>query len=176
MRWKLLARTLWHHHRAALVGLSTAALALGALPFAWFGADRADEGPERERTRLLLDRLWFDELPEERRQSVRIWLFASSGIGLYREGSAYRFGLDFFELYRNDDELEIEWLQDGVEDETDFEVTRCDDRAPFDLCLTFEETPRGPRRYYGFSDDAALTEHAPWAAALRARHRLLAPR
>lgn len=165
MRWKLLARTLWNHHRAACVTGLAALIALGALPFALGDGDGC--APRRGNSRLLLDRVWFDQYPEDERDELSIWIFLSSGVGLYQHGSQYRASYEIFELVRNGHDLEVTFLQDGEEARTRFEITRCDDVPPFDLCLTLDDPARGPRRYFAFSDESALAERLPWATRLR---------
>lgn len=172
MRWKLLAKTLWNHHRKATLGavgaVTLLALVLTAVPLGstcGSGVSRApDDTTDARRSRLLLDRVWFDRYPEDARDEISIWIYISSGVGLYQQGSSYRASYDIFEFVRNDRDLELTFLQDEEEASTRFEVERCDEAPPFDLCLTLESPARGPQRYYGFSDESALSEHLPWAA------------
>lgn len=174
MRIRLLARALWRHHRrASLVALGVA-LALLAAPFALVGP--SDDAPAEDpaaRPYLILDRVWLDRYPEEARDELKLWFWSSSGLGVYQQGSAYRFSIDVFDFSRNGRRLEMTFLQDEARARTRFQVAECDE-APFDLCLTLDESPRGPRRYFGFSDHRAQEQALPWLSEVEARARAAA--
>ena len=174
---RLLAIGLWRFHRKALViGLSGLLALAGALvaigggcpsqrPACGGAASLDGEMPGR----ALLDRAWFSELPEDELASFDAWVFLSSGVGIHHAGSSYRFTMDTFEFERQGERVELTYLQDGATASTDFTVSRCSELPPFDLCLDLADAPRGPSRYYGFSDDEGYEEHAPAAAALLVR-------
>jgi hypothetical protein len=50
--------------------------------------------------RDLLNRIWFDKLPEKRSDEVTIALFFGGGIGVFDTGSAYRASFEMFEFER----------------------------------------------------------------------------
>lgn len=168
MRWKLLARALWAQHRkvivaiAALSTLGVVALSLSSSCPSRRGCPCAQAVPAGDDS-LVFDRVWFDRYPEAPREEIAVWVYLSDGIGLYQQGSAYRGSFDIFELRREADVLELRWMQDEVVDRTRFSVERCDERPPFDLCLTLDTPARGPSRYYGFSEESDVAAHAPWA-------------
>lgn len=178
MRWKLLARVLWSRYRKPALLLAALGM-LGSL--AWSVSSSScpsregcpcEGGPAaNESESLLFDRVWLDRYPEEPRDELALWVFLSDGIGAYQQGSAFRGSFDVFALERQDDALELSWMQDEVVDRTRFTVERCDERPPFDLCLTLESPARGPSRYYGLSDEQAEAAHFPWAARVLDRAR-----
>ncbi len=38
-----------------------------------------------------------------------------------------------------------------------------DQRSPFDLCLDIPDTPRGPKRFYGFNHGEDFAARIPWS-------------
>jgi hypothetical protein len=54
-------------------------------------------------------------------------------------------------------------LQDEKRASTRFTVKACDDEPPFDLCLDLADSPRGPKRYYGFGDVDDKQRAIPWS-------------
>lgn len=119
--------------------------------------------------RQILGRLWFDQYPANRRDDIQFFIFLGGGIGLYEKGSAYRWADDIFEFERQRDVVTMTFLHDKKTARVKFEITKCDDKPPFDLCLTFDDSPRGPKRYYTFADEDDMAARLPWSrAALRA--------
>lgn len=154
----------------AAAGALGAAAALGAATLRSTD-DRGSPGAgaldgSQDNPRKILGRGWFDTWPEKRRDNVRFFFFGGGGIGIYEEGSSYRYAVDVFELERQNDRLSITFLQDGKKTETTFKITPCDEKPPFDLCLDLADSPRGPKRYYGFDDDDDYAAKAPWADAM----------
>ena len=174
MRIRLLARALWRHHRrASLVALGVT-LVLLAAPFAFVGG--SDDAPTDDpvaQPHLILDRLWFDRYPEQARDDVKLWLWSSSGIGVYYQGSAYRYSIDTFDFRRSGRRLDMTFLHDEARARTRFQIAECDE-APFDLCLTLDDSPRGPRRYYSYSNGRAQAPALPWLSDVEARLRAAA--
>jgi hypothetical protein len=156
----------------AAVGTLGAAAAVGGAALST-GDDRgaADQGRDAldrplDDPRKILGRGWFDSWPEKRRDNLRLFYFGGGGVGLYEEGTSYRYAVDWFDLERQGDKLTIKFLQDGVTVETKFTISRCDEKHPFDLCLDLANSPRGPKRYYGFDDDEDYATKMPWAAGM----------
>lgn len=116
--------------------------------------------------RAILGRVWFDELPKKRTDTVEVLIFLAGGIGIHERGSVWRATTDVFDFERQGDKVALTFLQDGVKAETRFKVTPCSDKPPFDMCLDFERSPRGPQRYYGFGDDEDLATRVPWGRAM----------
>ncbi len=148
---------------AALVGLGLGLRGRRDTPLDPPGPESAAATSPRD----LLNRIWFDRLPEKRSDEVTIGIFLGGGIGLFDTGSAYRAAFELFEFERKSTELDLVFLHDKKRAAVKYTVTACDDRPPFDLCLTLEGAPRGPKRLYGFSHDDEESAKVPWARDLR---------
>jgi hypothetical protein len=116
--------------------------------------------------RLVLGRVWFDRYPEKRTEEVQIFIFLAGGIGIYEKGSAWRASNDIFEFERQGDALRMTFLHDKKNADTKFTVRACDEKPPFDLCLDLQDSPRGPKRYYGFGDADEAARQIPWGQAM----------
>jgi hypothetical protein len=117
--------------------------------------------------RDLLNRIWFDKLPEKRSDEVTIALFFGGGIGVFDTGSAYRASFEMFEFERKATELDFVLLHDKKRATVKYTVSDCDDKPPFDLCLVLEGNPRGPKKLYGFAYDDDEAAKVPWSRDLR---------
>lgn len=157
----------------ALVGLGVtfAAIGLAAIgSHVLCPTERETAGPSAavdalDNPRKILSRGWYDSWPEKRTDVLRFYYFGGGGIGLYDEGSSYRYSIDVFDLERQNNKLTIKFLQDGKVTETTFTVTPCTEKYPFDLCLDLADSPRGPKRFYSWDDDEDNTDRLPdWAA------------
>lgn len=114
---------------------------------------------------LLVDRPWYDRIPANQESQLMIFTFSRTGIGVYNEGSAWRGRYDVFQFSRSESRLRIVFQQDRARHETAFTITSCQN-GPFDLQLRLAESPRGPRTYYGSSeqslgDDSASARSLP---------------
>jgi len=113
--------------------------------------------------RQILGRVWFDHLPKNRGDDVTIAVFFGGGIGLYDKGSAWRSTIDIFDFERRKDVLDMTFLHDKKSASTKFEIKACDDKPPFDVCVTFDDAPRGPKTLYGFAYDDEMERAVPWS-------------
>lgn len=117
-------------------------------------------------SRLVLGRVWFDHYPKTRGEDVTIGIWLAGGIGLYDTGSAWRSTVDVFEFERRGSTLDMTFLHDKKKASPKFTIKRCDEQPPFDLCLDFDDAPRGPRRLYGFGDEGDAAAKVPWSRDL----------
>jgi hypothetical protein len=115
---------------------------------------------------LLLERPWFDTLPEAPSDKFSAWLLFDDGIGLYRVGSSFRFQMDIVSHERKGEALTVVTLDDNKKKETRFSITSCSDKPPFDLCLTFAQAPLGPTKLYSFKDSNQAARRLPWIKGL----------
>jgi hypothetical protein len=137
------------------------ALLLPAVPLAaWLLPARAPVAPANPD--LLQERLWLDKLPEEPTDKFALWLFVDDGYGFYRQGSGFRFQVDVVGYERKGDQLRVTLLEDHKKKETRYSIRPCDEKPPFDLCLTFDSAPLGPTKFYGFSDSEQTARRLPW--------------
>jgi hypothetical protein len=127
------------------------------------GCGRADVQAD---PRILLGRVWFDKLPSSRSDEVVVGIWLGGGIGLYDTGSTWRSTIDIFDFERRGSKLDMTFLHDKKKKTVSFEVTKRDDKPPFDLCLTFDDPPRGPKRLYGFGDGGDEASRVPWSKDL----------
>ena len=142
------------------------ALLLPTLPLAaWLAAPARTAAVAPATPELLQERLWLDRLPEEPSDRFALWLFVDDGYGFYRQGSGFRFQVDVVGYERKDDRLAITVLEDRKKKEARFSIRRCDEKPPFDLCLTFDSAPLGPTKLYGFSDSEQAARRMPWLDA-----------
>jgi hypothetical protein len=143
----------------ALVVLILAS-ALGVLAAVGVSAIRPHDGPPGPRA--ILNRGWYDRYPRKRTDEVKFIVFFGGGFGIYEEGSAYKTAYESFEFERQNDKIWFRFLQDGKTAESRFTITRCDEKSPFDLCLDIPDTPRGPKRFYGFDWYDEFESKIPW--------------
>lgn len=127
-----------------------------------------DEATVEAAPRDLLNRLWFDKLPEKRTDEITIALFFGGGIGLFESGSAYRSSFEVFEFERKATELDLVLLHDKKRAQVKYTVRACDDTPPFDLCLELEGSPRGPKKLYGFAYGEDEAAKVPWSRDIKA--------
>ncbi|MFO0549570.1 MAG: hypothetical protein U0271_14350 [Polyangiaceae bacterium] len=141
------------------------ALAGGAATLAW----RATHAPEAVEVavtpRLVLNRVWFDKLPEKPTDSIDLWIFLGGGIAFHETGSQFDFKVEIAEFERRGSKLDITMLQNKKRITTAFDVGECHDNPPFNLCLTLKDMPGGAIKLYGFAYDDELERAAPWAKA-----------
>ena len=67
------------------------------------------------------------------------------------------------EFERRKDVIDLTFLHDKKSASTKFEIKSCDDKPPFDVCVTFEDAPRGPKTLYGFAYDDEMDRAVPWS-------------
>ncbi|MEZ4263741.1 MAG: hypothetical protein R3B36_31905 [Polyangiaceae bacterium] len=122
---------------------------------------------ETQDPKEILGRVWFDKLPATRKDPVDVWIFLGGGIGIEDKGSFYKFTIEMFDLERRGSELEIAFLQDGKKAKTTFDIKPCDDKPPFNRCLTFSPPLRGVSKLYGFAYDDEMDAHVAWGRSVR---------
>jgi hypothetical protein len=117
--------------------------------------------------RAILSRAWFDAYPEKATDVFTLALYFSGGIGVYRTGSMYKNSIEFFEFERRGKALDLTLLQDKKAATTTFEIKACDDKPPFDLCLTLAQPVRGPKTLYGFAYEDDEAANLPWVQSIK---------
>jgi hypothetical protein len=152
---------------AVAVVISAASILVLALVFAMTGL-RNNPRPGGEgmgNPRGLIGRPWLDRYPEKSRDEIDLLIFFGSGFGLYEHGSRWRATLEFFEFERQGNAVELTFFQDNKRHKTRFNVVECHDDDNFDLCLDFDSSPRGPKRYRSWGRDGDDEQRLPWLAA-----------
>jgi hypothetical protein len=115
--------------------------------------------------RAVLGRYWFDRLPENDRDPVLTYLFLGGGVAIREEGSFWRSTTEYFDLERRGTTLALMSLHDGKKSEPTFRLERCDEKPPFDLCLTLEGGGEAARKLYGFTYGEDLMRSLPKGGA-----------
>lgn len=137
------------------------------------GTDPAPLAEPSAAGRAVLNRGWFDRLPSSPKDDSVFWVFLSGGIGVQISGSYYRWSTELFDLERQKSSLELVTLQDKKTIRFSFEIKRCDDKPPFDLCLFLSEPLRGKKVLYGFGDEGDAAHRYDWFRQLRGHSRPL---
>lgn len=104
---------------------------------------------------LFFDRTWMTEIPEDRTEFVHgLVALEEHGIGAFFKASSYRLEEEIFEHEPDGRGLKIRFPQTGRRARFTYQVRRCDDHPPFDLCLTLSRNPwGGPRQLFGYLDE-----------------------
>ncbi len=128
--------------------------------YLWPRDDGQAEARRGDDPRMVLDRVWVDSMPERYTDYVHAMLVLSDApIGLFQKASAYQVNLEIMEFRRDGGTLQIRYPQSGKSEQVKFKISRCNDLPPLDLCLDFAKGPwRGPKRYYGATDESHLPE------------------
>lgn len=175
MRWSKLIKAIWGLYKVPIaIGTGCAIVMLVAVHGFGMSSNGSPQRPHASAPpRQLLGRVWFDHYPESSRDQNSYAIFLAGGLGLTQDGSLWRSRQEIFDFERRGGQLDLELIQDGRRTTVGFTVESCDDRPPFDLCLTLDENPTGgPTRFYSFGDGEDFAEHLPWANDLVAAARV----
>ena len=128
--------------------------------------------------RLILGRVWFDKYPEKATDEIDIWIFLGGGIGIHEKGSRYKAEFEIFELERQGSKLDITYLHNNKKASATFKVEQCEEKRPFNACLTLNGLPGGTVKLYGFLYDDEMDAAIPWGKSRMeaAKALLAAPR
>jgi hypothetical protein len=109
-----------------------------------------DDGEARK---LLLDRNWLTEMPEGERDRFHVYRFVPSmGGGVFQDRTIFKGTFELFKFETAADEIRFNLLETHTKVVSKFRIEEIDD-PPFDLKLTIEADPRGPRFYYGMRSE-----------------------
>jgi hypothetical protein len=142
--------------------------ALMALPFVLAAACSSPE-PSRiadgEAARLLIDRNWIDHMPETHSDRLHVFRFVPKmGGGVFQDRTLFKGEFELFVFRVHGSELDFVFPDNGDRVRSGFRIEKVDGPSPFDLKLTIDASPRGPRVYYGIR-----AETDPHGTALEAR-------
>ena len=106
--------------------------------------------PADEAKTLLIDRNWLDRMPETERDRLFVYRFVPNmGGGVFQDRTLFKGTFELFSFSVDGDRLRFV-LHETKQDVTSrFTIERVDGPAPFDLKLTIDEDPRGPKVYFG---------------------------
>jgi len=117
---------------------------------------RQDAVGGKEAARLLVDRNWLDVWPHDKDDRLHVFRFTPSmGGGVYQDRTVFRGEFELFTFAIREDELSFDLPHTGEHVQTRFKIERVDGPEPFDLRLTLDRSPRGPRVYYGRTAEGA---------------------
>jgi hypothetical protein len=117
--------------------------------------EAAAVAPE-EAGRLLVNRNWLDLMPRDEHERLHVYRFTPAmGGGVFQDRTLYAGQFELFNFKTRGRELEMRLPHKKQLVVTQFEIRHVKGHEPFDLELTLAHDPRGPRRYYGFSDEGA---------------------
>ncbi len=99
--------------------------------------------------RLLLRRPWLDHLPTDPYESYRALIFEPKGVGVKLRATAYKGQWEMFLFRANDKEVRFFFPHDKKRFATQYSISKIQ-RGTFDLELTLENMPKGPKTYYSW--------------------------
>lgn len=115
---------------------------------------RATPVSAAEAASLLIDRNWLDTWPRDKDDHLHVFRFTPSmGGGVYHDRTVFQGKFELFTFETQGDQLRMVFPHTGETSTTTFRIERVDGPAPFDLRLTLDKSPRGPRVYYGMSSE-----------------------
>jgi hypothetical protein len=116
-----------------------------------------DDGEARK---LLLDRNWIDRMPQTERDRLHVYRFVPSmGGGVFQDRTLYKGTFELFRFSTERDEIHFDLPETHQDLVSKFRIESVDGPAPFDLKLTIEADPRGPRVYYGMRTETDRDGH-----------------
>lgn len=107
-----------------------------------------------EARKLLLDRNWIEHMPETERDRFHVYRFVPSmGGGVFQDRTIFKGTFELFQFETAADEIRFNLLETHQKVVSKFRIEEVDGPDPFDLKLTIEADPRGPRFYYGMRSE-----------------------
>ena len=114
-------------------------------------SDIVDDGEARK---LLLDRNWLDRMPETEKDKLFVYRFVPSmGGGVFQDRTIFKGTFELFMFEATDGEIRFVLPETKEKVTSKFVIENVDGPAPFDLKLTIEGDPRGPKVYYGMRSE-----------------------
>ena len=115
--------------------------------------------------KLLIDRNWIDHMPQTHTDRLHVFRFVPTmGCGVFQDRTLFKGEFELFVFRVHDSELDFVFPDNGDRVRSSFRIEKVDGPTPFDLKLTIDASPRGPRVYYGIR-----AETDPHGTALAAR-------
>jgi hypothetical protein len=131
-------------------------------------APRVRHVDDETAARLLIDRNWIDRMPQTARDQLHVYRFVPSmGGGVYQDRTLFKGTFELFTYDVEGNRIDIFTPEDHERHVTGFHVDEVSGPAPFDIRLTLDRAPRGPRVYYSVKSQTA-TDTTALDAALRA--------
>ena len=129
---------------------------------------RDDALSPTDAARLLEDRNWLDVMPKNEHERLNVFRFTPRmGGGVYQDRTLFKGTFELFQYEVDGGKIEFKLPHTREVVRTTYRIRRTKEHRPFDLELTIDRSPRGPSRYFGFSDEKAT--EADVEALVRAR-------
>jgi hypothetical protein len=120
-------------------------------------SDSRSSVSDGEAARILVDRNWIDVWPEDKDDRLHVYRFVPSmGGGVFQDRTVFHGEFELFTFEIEGDTLELVLPHTGDTVRTRFRIDRVSGPAPFDLRLTLDADPRGPRVYFGRSAETSV--------------------
>src|SRR6478609_5920089 len=111
---------------------------------------KSNDIPDGEARRLLLDRNWIDRMPETERDRLHVYRFVPSmGGGVFQDRTLFKGTFELFSFKVDGNKILFDLHETKTKVASTFKIERVDGPKPFDLKLTVDADPRGPKVYYG---------------------------
>jgi hypothetical protein len=110
--------------------------------------------PAKEAQTLLIDRNWIDRMPETEKDKLYVYRFVPSmGGGVFQDRTIFKGTFELFMFEATAGEIRFVLPETKEKVTSKFTIENVDGPAPFDLKLTIEGDPRGPKIYYGMRSE-----------------------
>jgi hypothetical protein len=126
------------------------------------GPARPSVSPD-EAQRLLLNRNWLDQLPEDEHTRLHVYRFVPRmGGGVYQDRTLFAGKFELFTFEHTGEEIRFHLPHTKERRTVAYRITALQpgEAPPFDLRLQFDRSPRGPATYYSVRADSAASAEA----------------
>src|SRR3569623_1962387 len=110
---------------------------------------------------LLIDRNWIDHMPQTERDRLHVYRFVPSmGGGVFQDRTIFKGTFELFMFETTDKEIRFVLPETHERVTSPYRIEAVDGPHPFDLKLTIDGDPRGPKTYYGIRAETDRDGHA----------------
>jgi hypothetical protein len=132
--------------------------ALAASACSSSSSSRSTQVAPDEARSLLIDRNWMDRMPETERDRLHVYRFVPSmGGGVFQDRTLFKGTFELFSYKADGDKIVFDLHETKDKVTSAYEIERVDGPAPFDLKLTIDDDPRGPKVYFGIRAETDRT-------------------
>jgi hypothetical protein len=103
---------------------------------------------------LLIDRNWLDHMPQHEKEQMYVYRFVPSmGGGVFQDRTLFKGTFELFQFEATGDQIRFDLLETGDKVTSHYTIEEVDGPKPFDIKLTIDADPRGPKVYYGWRSE-----------------------
>jgi len=103
---------------------------------------------------VLIDRNWIDRMPENATDRLHVYRFVPSmGGGVFQDRTLFKGTFELFQFEATGDQIRFDLLETGDKVTSHYTIEEVDGPKPFDIKLTIDADPRGPKVYYGWRSE-----------------------